>query len=160
VGGGEVALAFGRECQRAHLLTRELRACGWPCLAKPSHPAIHSGSTGDGGTPPEPPCSPGPVVRYTVHPGAFCAEHGYYGYTSAGTLMRCVTTATDSRYRWQSPSYRMGGAPTRDSNTLTSNCAAFGARWVTPPWVELPRRPAGLSPRWVIRESLAVGRLM
>jgi hypothetical protein len=40
-------------------------------------------------------------VSYAVHPGAFCSEHGWYGYTSKGTLMRCTTTATDTRYRWR-----------------------------------------------------------
>jgi hypothetical protein len=40
-------------------------------------------------------------VSYTVHPGAFCSEHGYYGYTSKSTLMQCKTSATDSRYRWR-----------------------------------------------------------
>ncbi|WP_150240956.1 serine/threonine kinase [Nocardiopsis quinghaiensis] len=36
-----------------------------------------------------------------VHPGAFCSEHWRYGYTSAGTLMQCTTTAEDSRFRWR-----------------------------------------------------------
>lgn len=36
-----------------------------------------------------------------VHPGAYCSEHGAYGYTSAGTLMQCKTSASDSRYRWR-----------------------------------------------------------
>ncbi|WP_306366075.1 serine/threonine kinase [Nocardiopsis sp. CC223A] len=36
-----------------------------------------------------------------VHPGAFCSEHWQFGYTSAGTLMQCTTTATDSRFRWR-----------------------------------------------------------
>jgi len=40
-------------------------------------------------------------VAYTVHPGAFCSEQGYYGYTSRRVLMRCQTSPTDSRYRWR-----------------------------------------------------------
>ncbi|WP_161630103.1 serine/threonine kinase [Nocardiopsis lucentensis] len=36
-----------------------------------------------------------------VHPGAFCDEYWQYGYTSAGTLMQCKTTATDDRFRWR-----------------------------------------------------------
>ncbi|OKI17262.1 serine/threonine kinase [Nocardiopsis sp. TSRI0078] len=36
-----------------------------------------------------------------VHPGAFCSQHWQYGYTSAGTLMQCTTTAEDSRFRWR-----------------------------------------------------------
>ena len=43
------------------------------------------------------------TVSGFVWPGAFCAASDYwdYGYTSAGTLMRCTTTATDSRFRWR-----------------------------------------------------------
>lgn len=37
-----------------------------------------------------------------VHPGAFCSEHGEYGYTDKGLKMICSVTATDSRYRWRS----------------------------------------------------------
>ena len=36
-----------------------------------------------------------------VHPGAFCSQHGLLGYTTTGKLMRCTTSATDSRYRWR-----------------------------------------------------------
>jgi hypothetical protein len=43
--------------------------------------------------------APGPI--HGVHPGAFCSQHWQYGYTTAGTLMRCTTTASDSRYRWR-----------------------------------------------------------
>ena len=41
------------------------------------------------------------TVSGDVHAGAFCSQHGWYGYTSKGTRMRCTTTATDSRYRWR-----------------------------------------------------------
>jgi hypothetical protein len=36
-----------------------------------------------------------------VHPGAFCAPPGAYGYTSAGTLMHCTPKAGDIRARWR-----------------------------------------------------------
>jgi hypothetical protein len=36
-----------------------------------------------------------------VHPGAFCGDHWAYGRTVDGVLMRCTTTATDSRFRWR-----------------------------------------------------------
>ena len=36
-----------------------------------------------------------------VHPGSFCSTEGARGRTSAGTAMRCTTTATDSRLRWR-----------------------------------------------------------
>lgn len=84
-------------------ITAELKACAWPRVAKPNRPAIHTTSSGGGGGSTTPtPSTPGPVVGYTVHPGAFCAEHWSYGYTSVGTLMRCTTTASDSRFRWRS----------------------------------------------------------
>ncbi|MFI6325529.1 PASTA domain-containing protein [Nonomuraea sp. NPDC050556] len=41
------------------------------------------------------------TVSGTVHPGAFCSTEGATGYTTAGTLMRCSTTASDSRARWR-----------------------------------------------------------
>lgn len=51
---------------------------------------------------PAPPATPAPQPTYAgVTPGAFCADHLAYGYTSSGTLMRCTTTATDTRYRWR-----------------------------------------------------------
>lgn len=78
-------------------LTRKLRSCHWPTITRPRRATVHvagSGGGGGGG-------APGPTVNYAVHPGAFCSEHGYYGYTAAGTLMRCKTSATDSRYRWR-----------------------------------------------------------
>lgn len=36
-----------------------------------------------------------------VHPGAFCAPKGALGRTSAGTLMECKPSATDTRNRWR-----------------------------------------------------------
>jgi len=81
-------------------LASELRSCGWPRVSKPKRPAITT--AGGGSTPAPTPTTPGPVVGYTVHPGAYCAEHWSYGYTSAGTLMQCTTTSSDSRFRWRS----------------------------------------------------------
>ena len=51
-------------------------------------------------------CPPGKLYPGTVTPGAFCAStnRGWYGYTSSGTLMHCITSATDSRLRWRSAS--------------------------------------------------------
>lgn len=49
-------------------------------------------------TEPEPTSDP---THAGVTAGAFCSEHGDYGLTSKGTLMRCKTSATDSRYRWR-----------------------------------------------------------
>jgi hypothetical protein len=48
-------------------------------------------------------CPPGTMYPGTVYAGAFCAKDnsGWYGYTSAGTLMQCTTSATDSRLRWR-----------------------------------------------------------
>jgi hypothetical protein len=40
-------------------------------------------------------------VRYTVSPGAFCSDRGWYGKTKRGVTMRCKTTSADSRYRWR-----------------------------------------------------------
>ncbi len=86
-------------------LTAELRACGWPRVVKPAFPHIPSSSSassssgGSGG----PSAGAGSSqVSYYVHPGAFCSEHWRYGRTSAGTLMRCTTTSTDTRFRWRS----------------------------------------------------------
>lgn len=88
--------------ERAWLHT-ELKACGWPRVVKPDKPVIPSsggtsGGSGGGGTG----SVTGSLVSYAVHPGAFCSEHWQYGHTSAGTLMRCTTTSTDSRFRWRS----------------------------------------------------------
>ncbi|MFL1379533.1 MULTISPECIES: serine/threonine kinase [unclassified Nocardiopsis] len=51
---------------------------------------------------PEPEPEPeAPSYVQGVHPGAFCSQHWQYGYTTAGTLMQCTTTAADSRFRWR-----------------------------------------------------------
>jgi hypothetical protein len=54
---------------------------------------------------PAPPPSPAPAPSTgglpVVHPGAFCSVAGAQGVTTAGTLMVCKTTATDSRLRWR-----------------------------------------------------------
>jgi len=50
------------------------------------------------------PAKPTPTTaptRQGVHPGAFCSPAGALGRTSAGTLMKCKTTATDDRNRWR-----------------------------------------------------------
>lgn len=36
-----------------------------------------------------------------VHPGAYCSPRGAYGRTSAGTLMQCKPSDTDTRNRWR-----------------------------------------------------------
>jgi predicted lipid-binding transport protein (Tim44 family) len=41
------------------------------------------------------------ITHAGVTPGAFCSEHGDFGLTSKGTLMKCKTSATDTRYRWR-----------------------------------------------------------
>jgi uncharacterized protein DUF1524 len=88
--------------ERSFLRAR-LRACGWPRVGKPSRPAIDRA-----GRPPATPTAPAGgggssvQVGYVVHPGSFCGEHWDYGYTSAGALMRCTTTAADARFRWRS----------------------------------------------------------
>jgi outer membrane biosynthesis protein TonB len=51
-------------------------------------------------TKPKPSPKPTPAI-HGVHPGAFCSQHWAIGYTSAGTRMRCETTATDTRFRWR-----------------------------------------------------------
>ena len=86
-------------------LTSQLTTCGWPRDPTPTRPAIGTG----GGVTPSPAPTPSPstgsgTVSYAVHPGAFCSEHWKYGYTSAGTRMRCTTTSTDSSFRWRSAS--------------------------------------------------------
>lgn len=53
---------------------------------------------------PAPPTPPAPPISVTgVTPGAFCAAalNGAYGLTNTGVLMRCETSATDSRLRWR-----------------------------------------------------------
>jgi Protein of unknown function (DUF1524) len=90
--------------ERAYL-GHELSSCGWPLVAKPTRPAIATDSS-SGGSAPAPAPAPAPsapgTVTYPVHPGSFCSEHGSYGYTAAGTRMRCTSTATDSSFRWRS----------------------------------------------------------
>lgn len=54
--------------------------------------------------PPSPAPSPSKGGVPIVHPGAFCADAGARGITSAGTPMICKTTATDSRLRWRAAS--------------------------------------------------------
>jgi hypothetical protein len=49
----------------------------------------------------EPAPTAAPTVSGAVQPGAFCSQHGAYGYTVDHVLMRCKTSATDSRYRWR-----------------------------------------------------------
>ncbi len=51
--------------------------------------------------PPAPTSTTSSAVRAGVHPGAFCAPRGALGRTSAGTLMRCGPSSTDSRNRWR-----------------------------------------------------------
>jgi hypothetical protein len=48
--------------------------------------------------------APGPTTpsyRHGVHPGAFCAPRGAFGYTTTGLLMQCKPSATDTRNRWR-----------------------------------------------------------
>jgi hypothetical protein len=84
-------------------LTSGLTTCGWPRDPRPTRPTISIGGQATP-TPTPPPTTGSGTVTYAVHPGAFCSEHWRYGYTSAGTLMRCTTTATDSSFRWRSAS--------------------------------------------------------
>jgi hypothetical protein len=85
-------------------LGHQLSSCGWPRVAKPTRQVITAGSVGGGSTPaPTPTATTAPdTVDYAIHPGAYCSEHGSYGYTSAGTRMRCTTTSSDARSRWRS----------------------------------------------------------
>jgi hypothetical protein len=68
----------------------------------PAPPAAHTTTRR---VPPPPSPKPPPTTHdqyaHGVHPGAFCAPGGALGYTVAGTLMRCTTTAVDSRNRWR-----------------------------------------------------------
>lgn len=58
------------------------------------------------GPAPVPPVAPPsintPAPVQGVHPGAFCSPTGAIGHTSAGTLMVCRPSATDTRARWRS----------------------------------------------------------
>ena len=48
------------------------------------------------------PPAPTTIVTYSgVHSGAFCSEHGALGTTATGVAMRCMTSTTDSSYRWR-----------------------------------------------------------
>jgi hypothetical protein len=49
---------------------------------------------------PKPSTSSSSVVA-GVHPGAFCSPRGAYGRTTAGTLMQCKPSDTDTRNRWR-----------------------------------------------------------
>lgn len=84
-------------------LRRSVKTCGNPRITLPPKAKVVTGGGGSGGgsntTQPQPPA--GNSVSYTVRPGAFCSERGYFGRTSAGTLMQCKTSPTDSRYRWR-----------------------------------------------------------
>lgn len=44
--------------------------------------------------------APAPTIK-GVNPGAFCSQHGAFGLTKTGKLMRCKSSATDTRYRWR-----------------------------------------------------------
>lgn len=48
-------------------------------------------------------CPPGKLYPDPITPGAYCVTtySGWYGYTTTTTLMRCTTTATDTRLRWR-----------------------------------------------------------
>ncbi|MFC8501392.1 HNH endonuclease family protein [Pedococcus sp. NPDC057267] len=75
---------------------------GWPVATAGSSPApspTSSTSTSSSATTPSG-TSTSAVVQ-GVHAGAFCSPEGALGRTSAGTLMRCSTTATDPRARWR-----------------------------------------------------------
>jgi hypothetical protein len=75
------------------LLAGVLAATAVPVLAGPAQGSSHTT------TPVEK--SKKKWVRYTVSPGAFCSERGWYGKTNTGVTMRCKTSSTDSRYRWR-----------------------------------------------------------
>jgi hypothetical protein len=87
-------------------LKRTLRDCGWPKVATPTAAKIkHGSSRGGGGSSTGSSSSGGgggTTVPGTVHPGAFCAPEGAYGYTSAGTRMRCTRKVGESQPRWRS----------------------------------------------------------
>ena len=52
--------------------------------------------------PAAPPATNPPQNLPVVYGGAFCSTPGASGITSGGTVETCMTTATDSRYRWRS----------------------------------------------------------
>jgi hypothetical protein len=86
-------------------LDSTIRSCGNPRITLPAQAKVVSGGSGGGngggGDPGDGGGSDDNFVGYTVHPGAYCSEHGAFGRTKAGTLMQCKTSATDSRYRWR-----------------------------------------------------------
>jgi hypothetical protein len=85
-------------------LRRNVKTCGNPRITLPPKAKVVTGGTGSGsgsGGSNSGSGNPGNTVGYTVRPGAFCSERGAYGRTSAGTLMQCKTSSTDSRYRWR-----------------------------------------------------------
>jgi hypothetical protein len=99
--GGRAACAGDRHRPRARAAGVDCPGCRRPFRTAPversrappagqSPPPTSTQTTGSG------------TVSYAVNPGVFCSEHWQYGYTSASTLMRCTTTATDSSFRWRS----------------------------------------------------------
>lgn len=54
-------------------------------------------------SPPAPPTPQPPTYANAVTAGAFCAQQyaGWYGRTSAGVLMQCKASSTESRLRWR-----------------------------------------------------------
>jgi hypothetical protein len=85
-------------------LRRTLRGCGWPKVVKPPTGKVKVGSSSSGSSRTgggSDGAGGSTTVSGTVHPGAFCSPEGAYGYTSAGTRMRCTYKAGDSRARWR-----------------------------------------------------------
>lgn len=76
---------------------------GWPvATTSPSTPRATSSTTTSTSSPkPSASATSSSSLVQGVHPGAFCSPEGALGRTSAGTLMRCSTTATDPRARWR-----------------------------------------------------------
>ncbi|MDU0315182.1 HNH endonuclease family protein [Phycicoccus sp. M110.8] len=73
---------------------------GWP-VATSSSTSTPRPTTATGTSSPKPSTTSTSSVVQGVHPGAFCSPESSLGRTSAGTLMRCSTTATDPRARWR-----------------------------------------------------------
>ncbi len=83
--------------EKAKLASVLAGSCGATPVAVPARASITlASSTGSRST-----TTTSKTVTYSVWPGAFCAEHWAYGFTSAGTKMWCTTSATDSRFRWR-----------------------------------------------------------
>ena len=74
---------------------------GWPVAAASSPTPRPTATTSTSTSSPKPSGTSTSAVVQGVHPGAFCSPEGALGRTSAGTLMRCSTTATDPRARWR-----------------------------------------------------------